>query len=114
MLFRSGDVEFIPEGFNSGIMEIEGNVHSGSGSGTAVISLKDTKNYVWEDGTTGYVTVTYSVGINVVFIAVIGVAAGLSVGLAVMAVILTIVYRRKRRNEQEAMDARSRADGWNN
>ncbi len=113
-LYAGGNVEFIPEGFNSGIMEIEGNVHSGSGSGTAVISLKDTKNYVWEDGTTGYVTVTYNVGINVVFIAVIGVAAGLSVGLAVMAVILTIVHRRKRRNEQEAMDARSRADGWNN
>lgn len=113
ILVNGEDIVFTPEGFNSGIMIIEGNVHAHEGSFNAVVTLKDTKNYVWEDTDSPSITVNFELtGTNTAFIAAMCVVAGLCVGLAVMAVILTLVFRRKKRKEAEAIAARSRADGW--
>lgn len=113
ILVNGEDIVFMPEGFNSGIMTIEGNVHAHEGSYNAIVTLKDTKNYVWEDTDSPAISVKFELtGTNVAFVASICVVAGLCVGLAVMAVILTLVNRRKKRKEAEAIDARSRADGW--
>lgn len=113
ILVNGEDIVFVPDGFNSGIMSIEGNVRAHEGSYSAVVTLKDTQNYAWKDADGPSITVVFELtGTNVAFIAAICVVAGLSVGLAVMAVILTLVNRRKKRKEAEAIAARSRADGW--
>ncbi len=113
LIVNGEDIIFIPEGFNSGIMTIENNVHAHEGYYSAVITLKDTDNYVWEDTESASITVNFELtGTNTAFIAAICVVSGLCVGLAVMAVILTLVNRRKKRKEAQAIDERSRADGW--
>ena len=113
ILVNGEDIVFIPEGFNSGIMTIESNVRAHEGNFSAIVTLKDTDNYAWEGTDSASIAVNFELtGTNTVFIAAICVVAGLSVGLAVMAVILTLVNRRKKRKEAEAIDARSRADGW--
>ena len=113
ILVNGEDIVFVPDGFNSGIMSIEGNVRAHEGSYSAVVTLKDTQNFAWKDADGPSITVVFELtGTNVAFIAAICVVAGLSVGLAVMAVILTLVNRRKKRKEAEAIAARSRADGW--
>lgn len=113
ILVNGEDIVFIPDGFNSGIMSIEGNVRAHEGVYSAVVTLKDTQNYAWKDADGPSITVVFELtGTNVAFIAAICVVAGLSVGLAVMAVILTLVNRRKKRKEAESIAARSRADGW--
>lgn len=113
ILVNGEDIVFIPEGFNSGIMTIESNVRAHEGNFSAIVTLKDTANYAWEGTDSASIAVNFELtGTNTVFIAAICVVAGLSVGLAVMAVILTLVNRRKKRKEAEAIDARSRADGW--
>ena len=113
ILVNGEDIIFIPEGFNSGIMTIESNVRAHEGNFSAIVTLKDTANYAWEGTDSASIAVNFELtGTNTVFIAAICVVAGLSVGLAVMAVILTLVNRRKKRKEAEAIDARSRADGW--
>lgn len=113
ILVNGDDIVFIPEGFNSGIMTIESNVHAHEGHYTAVVTLKDTGNYAWEGTDSASIAVEFEItGTNTVFVAIICVVAGLSVGLAVMAIILTLVNRRKKRKQAEDIDARSRADGW--
>ncbi|MDE7454666.1 MAG: hypothetical protein K2M64_02430, partial [Clostridia bacterium] len=113
-LVNGNQVTFIPEGFDSRIMTIEGNVNNREGLYTAIITLTDTDNYAWEGTTNTFITVSYELtGTNTVFIVLISIAGGLCAGLAIMAIILPLVFRRKRRKEEEAIDARSRADGWN-
>lgn len=113
IIVNGDDIVFMPEGFNSGIMTIEGNVHAHEGSYNAIVTLKDTENYVWEGTDSPAISVKFELaGTNVAFIASICVVAGLCVGLAVMAVILTLVNRSKKRKQAKAIDERSRAEGW--
>ena len=113
ILVNGADIVFTPDGFNSGIMTIEGNVRAHEGTYNAVVTLKDTRNYAWEGTDSPSITVDFELtGTNTAFIAAICAVAGLSVGLAVMAVILILVNRRKKRKQEEAIDARSRAEGW--
>lgn len=113
MLVNGEDIVFIPEGFNSGIMTIENNVRAHEGNFSAIVTLKDTDNYAWEGTDSASIAVNFELtGTNTAFIAAICVVSGLCVGLAAMALILTLVNRRKKRKEAEAIDARSRADGW--
>ena len=94
-------------------MTIRDNIRAHEGKYSAVITLKDKANYAWEgiDGDT--ITVEFELsGTNTVYVALICVASGLCVGLAVMATILTLVHRNKKRRQAAEIDARSRADGW--
>lgn len=113
IIVNGEDIAFLPEGFNSGIMTIEGNVHAHEGNYIAVVTLKDTVNYAWEGTESDSITVSFELtGTNTAFIASICVVAGLCVGLGAMALILFLVNRRKKQKEASAIDARSRADGW--
>ncbi|MDE6968050.1 MAG: dockerin type I repeat-containing protein, partial [Clostridia bacterium] len=56
-----------PEGYEERTMAITGNSATEVGKYSAVISLKDKKNYVWADGTNGDITIEYAItGVPVV------------------------------------------------
>lgn len=108
------DLVYTPNGFDSSIMNIEGNVTAYGGNFTATVTLKDTANYEWADDPNRVdVKFTWSViGINVVFIIIICVVSGACVALAIMAAVQAIRHRGKKRAEARAIDRRSKADGW--
>ncbi len=108
------DLVYTPNGFDSSIMNIEGNVTAYGGNFTATVTLKDTANYEWADDP-NRVDVKFEwsvIGINVVFIVIICVVSGACVALAVMAAIQAIRHRGRKRAEARAIDERSKADGW--
>lgn len=108
------DLVYTPNGFDSSIMNIEGNVTAYGGNFTATVTLKDTANYEWADDP-NRVDVKFEwsvIGINVVFIVIICVVSGACVALAIMAAIQAIRHRGRKRAEARAIDKRSKADGW--
>lgn len=89
---------YLPFGFDESIMDITGNRETFNGTYTAIVTLKDTLNFEWADGTDGELRFTWAiVGVNKIFIAVVSVVGGLALCGAVFAVVQLVLYRRRKR-----------------
>ncbi|MCH5162054.1 MAG: hypothetical protein J1G38_01015 [Clostridiales bacterium] len=89
-------LKYLPNGFNSKIMSITGNRAAYGGKFTATVTLRDTDNYEWADGTTRAITFTWEVvGANTVFIVVMSVLGGLCGAAAIVALVQFIRYRKR-------------------
>ena len=97
---------YIPVGFDADTMLIEGNVKDRGGDYTVTVTLKDTANYEWADGTSDAVVFEWHVvDGTIVFIVTASVLSVLAIGAAVGVVLL--VRRKKKlskRIEEEAAD----------
>lgn len=89
---------YLPFGFDESIMDIAGNRETFNGTYTAIVTLKDTLNFEWADGTDGELRFTWAiVGVNKIFVAVVSVVGGLALCGAVFAVVQLVLYRRRKR-----------------
>ena len=61
--FYTGDSQtYRPDGFSTNKMYISGNVQTGAGSYTVTVTLRDTRNYEWADGSSGGLEFTFTIG----------------------------------------------------
>ena len=61
--FYTGDSQtYRPDGFSADKMYISGNVQTGAGSYTVTVTLRDTRNYEWADGSSGGLEFTFTIG----------------------------------------------------
>lgn len=97
-------LEYIPIGYDPSIMAISDNAYSYGGSFKAKVTLKDTSNYEWSDGSTDAVVIRWSiVGADSVFTAVISVLSVLA-GIAAAGVLVQVLlFIRKKRITASAM-----------
>ena len=90
-------LEYFPVGFLPEIMDIEGNQSAYGGEFKAYVSLKDTDNYEWADGSIGKKEFTFTiVGANTIFLVTV---SGLSVLIVVaggFAIAQYAVFRRRK------------------
>ncbi|MCM1043319.1 MAG: hypothetical protein NC350_03825 [Corallococcus sp.] len=101
-------ITYLPEGFDDTVMAIENNTSGYGGTFTATVSLKDTDNYEWEDGTTDPLA-DYGwsiVGAHTVFIAVTCSLAGVSAA-AIATAIVQFVMLRKKKHAAQTFDGQS-------
>lgn len=95
-------LEYFPNGFDGAIMAIAGNKSGYGGTFTATVTLTDTANYEWADGSTDPISFTWHVvGANTVFAVVIGCLSGASGVAAAVAVVQLLRYRKRKRGEDE-------------
>ena len=87
---------YVPVGFDSETMNISGNTTSYGGDYQVVVTLKDTDNYEWEDGTaSSYVFVWQVVGADTVFVAVVASLCVLTVVTGGIALIQFLGHKRR-------------------
>ena len=87
---------YVPVGFDSETMNISGNTTSYGGDYQVVVTLKDTDNYEWEDGTaSSYVFVWHVVGADTVFVAVVASLCVLTVVTGGIALIQFLGHKRR-------------------
>ncbi len=108
-IYADGELNaVIPDGFNSDIMDIEGNTFVDGGDYTATVTLKDTHNYEWEDGTTSEKELSFHVE---PLICLIWLIILLLIILIIEIIVAIVLGRRiKRYREQLEGDAEG-ADG---
>ncbi|MCD8040763.1 MAG: MBG domain-containing protein [Clostridia bacterium] len=102
--FISGNEStYIPEGFDETWMDIEGNTASEAGDYTATITLKDTENCVWANGTTDSISISWSISHR--FTAghiIMGVIIAILVALLVTLIVRAVIIKKKHsKNEGE-------------
>lgn len=104
-------LEYLPEGFDPTIMNIENNQIGHSGKFIVTVTLKDTANYTWADGTTGSLTFEWTVeGVSNIFIGIVGGLAGVVVIAAVALFAQIGVHNKKKKREAAEMESRDGAD----
>ena len=82
-------------------MNIENNQIGHSGKFIVTVTLKDTANYTWADGTTGSLTFEWTVeGVSNIFIGIAAVALFAQIG----------VHNKKKKREAAEMESRDGAD----
>ncbi len=101
MLIVNGSIlEYIPNGFDGKIMNITDNKSGYGGTFTATVTLADTDNYEWSDGSTDALKFTWKVvGSHTVFIAVIASLSGVAGALGIVALVQFLRYRKKKKAE---------------
>lgn len=106
-------LQYFPEGFDAELMTITGNEAGYGGTFTATVSLIDTQNFEWEDGTTGSIDFVWSiVGSSTVFTIIISVLSGASGAAAIVAAVQFVRFRKKKLAEAAGpQDDDSLADG---
>ena len=61
--FYTGDSQtYLPDGFSADKMYISGNVQTGAGSYPVTVTLRDTRNHEWADGSSGGLEFTFTIG----------------------------------------------------
>ena len=106
-------LQYFPEGFDAELMTITGNEAGYGGTFTATVSLIDTQNFEWEDGTTGSIDFVWNiVGSSTVFTIIISVLSGASGAAAIVAAVQFVRFRKKKLAEAAGpQDDDSLADG---
>ncbi|MDE5547757.1 MAG: hypothetical protein K2J30_02010, partial [Clostridia bacterium] len=98
-------ITYLPDGFDEKTMTITGNEAGYDGTFTAEVSLKDSANYVWDDGTVDSIQFEWKIGgVNTAFaalISVLAVLAALGVGAGIAQYLL---FKRKQKRDAEAAD----------
>lgn len=99
-MVNGGTLTFIPVGFDEETMAIEGNKTSYGGSFLVKVTIKDTQNFEWTDGTIDEIVFDwYVVGWDTVFIIVVSVL-GIIAGIAGIAIIIQyVLHKRKKKKE---------------
>lgn len=100
---NGSEIVYIPEGFDESIMSIANNVQSYGGKFTAVVTLKDTSNYEWADGSTSVKLSWHITGANTVLAVILSLlAVCVAAGVAGL-VTQTLLDKRRKRTEAEAL-----------
>ena len=90
-----GLLEYIPNGFDSDVMDITGNRATEAGLYTVTVTLRDTQNYVWDDGTNGAVTFTWRVAEEEISLLWLIILLACIIAIEIIVLIVGIVRRRK-------------------
>ena len=97
------DIVYIPNGFDESIMTIENNVYSYGGDFTAVVKLKDTSNYEWENGEEAIKIKWHITGAETVFAIILTALILLTSAGAAGIVTQLLLNRRRKRTEASTM-----------
>lgn len=90
------DLVYLPNGFDESIMDITGNVKGYGGVHEVVVTLKDTANYEWANGTnSAYVFSWQIVGGETVFTVVASALGVLSVAAGAVALTQFLLYKKR-------------------
>ncbi|MCH5148367.1 MAG: hypothetical protein J1G05_03260 [Clostridiales bacterium] len=98
------DIVYIPDGFDESIMAIENNVYSYGGDFTAVVTLKDTSNYEWENGEEAIKIKWHITGAETVFAIILSALIVLATAGAAGIATQLLLNRRRKRAEASAMN----------
>ncbi len=102
LIVNGQELAYYPVGFDSSIMKIENNTSGYGGTFTATVSLIDTDNYEWADGSTESLSFEWHVvGADTVFIAVISVLSALVCAAAVVGGVQGFFYYKKKKAERQ-------------
>lgn len=95
-------LKYYPIGFDDSIMRIKGNQSGFSGDFQAIVELKDTANYEWEDGTIDPLIYEWRVsGVSPIFITCVVIFSSLVVVSSSFAVGQLIYHRRKIKRQKK-------------
>lgn len=98
-------ITYLPDGFDENTMTITGNEAGYNGSFKAEISLKDSANYVWDDGTVDSIQFDWEIGgVNTAFVALVSVLAVLAAVGVGAGIAQYLLFKRKQKREAEASD----------
>ena len=107
-------IVYIPEGFDESIMSIEHNVQSYGGNFTAIVTLKDTANYEWADGSTSVALKWHITGANVLLAIILSLLGVCTVAGAAGIATQVLVEKHRKRTEAAALaeiESKDLADG---
>ena len=91
--------EYIPVGFDDDLMKITGNKISEPGNYTVTVTLRDTNNYVWDDGTDDPVVFTWNVAEKEISLLWLIILLIVVIVIEIILLIAGIVRRRKSDND---------------
>ena len=97
-IVNGSELVYIPVGFDETTMTVTGNKSGYGGSFTAYVSIIDTDNYEWADGTLGAVAIEWRVvGADALFAALASVFAVLAAGAAAFMCVELYKYLKKKK-----------------
>ena len=88
-------LEYIPNGFDANVMEISGNRVQEAGRYTVTVTLRDTGNYVWSDGTDGPVTFTWRVEEEVISLLWLIILLAIIIAIEIVLLVIGIIRRNR-------------------
>ena len=88
-------LEYIPNGFDADVMEISGNRVQEAGRYTVTVTLRDTGNYVWSDGTDGPVTFTWRVEEEVISLLWLIILLAIIIAIEIVLLVIGIIRRNR-------------------
>ena len=106
-----GLLEYIPNGFDSDVMDITGNRATKAGLYTVTVTLRDTQNYVWDDGTNGAVTFTWRVAEEEISLLWLIILLACIIAIEIIVLIVGIVRRRKSDDPDRGTDDPEQKNG---
>ncbi len=110
LIVNGQELAYYPIGFDPSIMKIEDNTSGYGGTFKATVSLIDTANYEWADGSTDSVIFEWHVvGADSVFVVVISILSVLVAGAAVAGGVEGFFYYKKKKEERSKADRKSNA-----
>ena len=100
---NGNEIVYIPDGFDESIMDIVDNVQSYGGNFTAIVTLKDTANYEWADGSLRVELKWHVTGANTLLAIILSVLAACVVAGIVGIITQTALDKRRKRTEAAAL-----------
>lgn len=102
LIVNGRELAYYPIGFDASVMSISDNTSGYGGTFKATVSLIDTDNYEWADGSTDDVFFEwYVVGADSVFAVVISILSVLAAAAAVTGGVEGFLYYKKKKEEQK-------------
>ena len=102
---NGSQIVYIPDGFDESIMSIENNVQSYGGDFVAVVTLKDTSNYEWANGSLRVELKWHITGANTLLAIILAVLATCAVAGAAGIITQIMLDKKRKRTEAEALAA---------
>ena len=96
---NGGEIVYLPVGFDVAIMEMTGGTATEAGEYTVTVSLKDTANYAWSDGSSDPVSFTWTIGEEEISLTWLVITLSCVAGAEVIILAIGIARRRKMQPE---------------
>ena len=96
---NGGEIVYLPVGFDAAIMEMTGGAATEAGEYTVTVSLKDTANYAWSDGSSDPVSFTWTIGEEEISLTWLVITLSCVAGAEVVILAIGIARRRKMQPE---------------
>ena len=96
---NGGEIVYLPVGFDAAIMEMTGGTATEAGEYTVTVSLKDTANYAWSDGSSDPVSFTWTIGEEEISLTWLVITLSCVAGAEVIILAIGIARRRKMQPE---------------